>query len=428
MTSLQDRYQETATKHAAFCERGLCTDISRGKPSPEQLNLSQELLSLPGDIDTVTANGFDARNYGGDLAGLLELRSIFAPSMGVEVDQLVAGGNSSLSMMHDCLVWAMLRGVPDGLGPWCRQEQISFLCPAPGYELHFQMCKSYGIALRPIPVTADRPDLDLVTEAVKDPAVKGMWCVPTHANPTQEIFSDETVDRLASMHTAASDFRLFWDEAYLLHHFSADQSPAKRILPVAEASGNPNRPLMFSSTSKITHAGSGVGFLAASATNIEWYVRCRSARGPVEDKINQLRHAVLLKSPEHVRNLMERHSALLTPKFKVIDAALQRVLADGDAQWSSPKGGYFINVCARPGTAKRAISLAEKAGIKLTAAGSTMPGGHDPDDTYIRIAPSFADVKDIEIAAEIIAVSILLAEIEAKLAQDSSKHAEAMLQ
>lgn len=410
---LKSLYDATAADYATLVAQDLNIDISRGKPSPEQLDLSMELLSLPDPDDILTGDGMDARNYGGDPLGLRELRDIFAPLMRVSADRLVAGGNSSLSMMHDCLVWALLRGVPGGKQTWINEEKIAFLCPVPGYELHFRMCDAYGIELRPVPVTDDGPDMTAVLTAVADPVVKGMWCVPTHANPTGEIFNTEVVEQLARMKTAAPDFRLFWDEAYLLHHFQEGQKPADDILSAAEGAGHADRPLVFASTSKITFAGSGVGLMAASQANIDWYRDCRVARGPGEDKVNQLRHARFLKSPEHVRRLMQYHAALLAPKFETIDAALQERLAGrSEARWSCPQGGYFISVDAQEGTATRAVALAEEAGVKLTVAGSTWPGGRDPNDSNIRVAPSYTSMKDVKAAADIIAVSILLAELE----------------
>ena len=418
---LEPLLAELMSQHAALKDRGLSIDISRGKPSKEQLDLSQDMLGLPRHGETLTQDGLDARNYGGDALGLPELRRIFAPLLGVPVDQVAAGGNSSLAMMHDCLVWALLRGVPGGVGAWVKEPRLRFLCPVPGYELHHRMSAAYGIELLPVPVREDGPDMETVSNAVQDPSVKGMWCVPTHANPTGETYSDAVVNHVTTMKTAAADFRLFWDEAYLVHHFRDGEVPASSPLRAAANAGNADRALVFASTSKITFAGSGVGFLASSLANIEWYKTCRLARGPGEDKLNQLRHARFLKNTDNLRELMGLHAQQLIPKFDAVLDAFNRTLADvSSAVWSKPKGGYFINVEAYPGTARRAIELAGLAGIKLTQAGSTWPDGGDPHDSNMRIAPSHAALSDIETAADIIALSILLSEVEARVATNTS--------
>ncbi len=411
--SLHDLRQKLMAEHVALAAQGFKLNIARGKPAKEQLDLSNAMLSLPDPSDILTASGEDARNYGGDPQGLPELRAIFSPIIGAPVEQIVAGGNSSLAMMHDVIVWALLKGVPGSTSPWSKAGDIAFICPAPGYELHHKICEEFGIRLLTVPVTPEGPDMDRVEQLARDPLVKGMWCVPTYANPTGETYSDAVVNRLAAMETGAADFRLFWDDAYVVHHLGERQVSARNILAACVAAGNPDRPLVFASTSKITFAGAGVGFLAASPANIRWYMARAQRRGPGPDKLNQLRHVRFLHDADGVRRHMEKHRELLAPKFAAILNALEDRLANtGAAIWSQPEGGYFISIETIPGAAKRAVELAAEAGVALTVAGSTWPHGDDPHDSNIRIAPSFASLDEVKIAAGLIALSILLAATE----------------
>ncbi|MBD9596379.1 aminotransferase class I/II-fold pyridoxal phosphate-dependent enzyme [Ensifer sp. ENS05] len=408
------RLQQTLlAEHSALKARGLRLNIARGKPSREQLDLSNAMLSILRADDCVTAAGDDARNYGGDHQGVFELRELFSPLLGAPPEQIVAGGNSSLSMMHDVITWALLKGIPGSTEPWSRLRDLTFICPAPGYELHHKICEEFGIHLLPVPVTPDGPDMDIVEMLTADQNVKGMWCVPTYANPTGEIYSQDVVARLAAMKTGASDFRLFWDDAYVVHHLGDKPHSTTKILDACLRAGNPDRPFVFSSTSKITFAGAGVGFLAASAANVAWYVDRVRRRGPGPDKLNQLRHVRFLKDADGLRRHMEAHRAILAPKFATLLQAFEHRLKDrGVAQWSCPEGGYFISIETRAGAARRTVALAQEAGVTLTTAGSTWPHGNDPKDSNIRIAPSFASIEDVEVAAEVIALSILLAAIE----------------
>lgn len=411
--ALEHLHKQLSAEHTALKARGLHLNIARGKPSKQQLDLSNAMLSLPNADDCITVTGDDARNYGGDHQGLVELRELFSPLVGAPAKQIVAGGNSSLSMMHDVISWALLRGIPGSEAPWVHNKQIAFICPAPGYELHHKICEEFGIRLLPVSVAAKGPDMDVVERLAASPEVKGMWCVPTYANPTGEVYSDETVGRLAAMKTGARDFRLFWDDAYVVHHLGDTRHTTKKILSACEAAGNPDRAFVFSSTSKITFAGAGVGFMAASEANIGWYVERLKRRGPGPDKLNQLRHVRFLKNEAGLMQHMEAHRTILAPKFAAILAAFDRRLKDtGAAQWSQPEGGYFINVETLPGAAQRTVALAQEAGVSLTVAGSTWPYGRDPNDSNIRIAPSFASIEEVTIAADVIALSILLAVIE----------------
>ena len=413
MPARQALLRRLTDEHAAMKAQRLRLNIARGLPSKEQLDLSNALLNLPGPADYITAAGGDARNYGGDPQGLIELREIFSSVFGVPARQIIAGGNSSMAMMHDCLVWAMLKGVPGSTEPWSRIESPAFICPAPGYEKHNVMCEELGLRLLPVPVTRYGPDMDTVEALASDPNVKGMWCVPTYANPIGEVYSEETVRRLAAMKTGAPDFRLFWDDAYAVHHLSANRAPLLNIFDACDAAGNPDRSLAFGSTSKITFAAGGVAFMAASPANISWYLERASKRGGGPDKVNQLRHVRLLKDAEGLERHMEAHRVLLAPKFTaIVEALSRRIGGTGAATWSQPKGGYFISIEATPGTARRVVALAEEAGVILTVAGSTWPYFRDPGDSNIRIAPSFAALPDVKVAAEVIALSVLLGAVE----------------
>jgi DNA-binding transcriptional MocR family regulator len=395
--------------------RGLTLDLTRGKPATAQLDLSDRLLSLP--EGTRDAHGVDVRNYGG-LEGIRALREMFADLLWVEPEQVVAGGNSSLVMMREVITDLWLKGGVDSERPWSQEEKVTFICPVPGYDRHFTLLSWFGIDTVTVPMNDDGPDADAVAElAAKDPSIKGIWIVPTHANPTGSIVSQEVAARLASMETAAPDFKILWDNAYAFHHLTEAESKSADILTLAAASGHPHRPIMFASTSKITYAGAGVAFLAGSTETVRWYVGHlgKGAIGP--DKLNQLRHVQFFGSPDGVRDHMRQHRALIAPKF----AAVEEVLSDrlggrGVATWTRPTGGYFVSLDVLPGTAARVIELAKDAGVALTPAGSAFPGSHDPDDTNIRLAPTFPELPDVRAAMEAVATCVLLAASE-KLAR-----------
>jgi len=413
---IQALLDEQTAAYRALQDSGLGLDLTRGKPSPEQLDLSNELLALPG-ADFAAANGTDTRNYGG-LNGLLELREIFAPIMQVPVDQVVAGDNASLAMMHDNLVFALFHGVPDSEQPWGVEESVKFLCPAPGYDRHFALMEEYGIEMVTVAMNEDGPDVEAVREAVKDPAVKGMWLVPTYGNPTGSVVSEAVAAELAALETAAPDFRLFWDNAYAVHHLTAEQTKTADILGLCVASGHPNRAVIFASTSKITFAGSGVCFLGSSVENIEWYLRHLGKRTIGPDKVNQLRHARYLKSTEGVHALMDRHRAILAPKFEaVVNILRDRLAPYGIAGWTEPKGGYFVSLDVVDGTASRVIELTRDAGVAMTPAGAAFPYGDDPRDRNIRIAPSYPSPDELAVAIDVLATSVLIAAAEQALAQ-----------
>ncbi|AWB94086.1 aminotransferase [Aeromicrobium chenweiae] len=411
---IQALLDEQTAAYRALQDSGLKLDLTRGKPSPAQLDLSNELLTLPGD-DYTDAQGTDTRNYGG-LNGLLELREIFAPIMQVPVEQVVAGDNASLAMMHDNLVFALFHGVPGSEQPWGVEESVKFVCPVPGYDRHFALLEEYGIEMVPVALNEDGPDMDAVREAVKDPAVKGMWLVPTYGNPTGAVVSEAVAAELAALDTAAPDFRIFWDNAYAVHHLTEEQTKTADILGLCVASGHPDRAVIFASTSKITFAGAGVSFMGSSADNIRWYLSHLGKRTIGPDKVNQLRHARYLGSTAGVHALMDRHREILAPKFEAVVRILRERLGEyGVASWTEPKGGYFVSLDVVDGTASRVIELTREAGVAMTPAGAAFPYGDDPRDRNIRIAPSYPSPEELTIAIDVLATSVLIAAAEQAL-------------
>lgn len=405
VTSLRDEYEQLKGK-------GLKLDLTRGKPSAEQLDLANALLTLPSQT---TADGVDVRNYGG-LAGLPEIRSIFAELLGVGLDQIVAGNNSSLTMMHDTLVYHLLRGGLDSPRPWAQEEKVRFLAPVPGYDRHFALLESFGIEMITVPMNDDGPDAEECARLVAtDPSIKGMWVVPTYANPTGAVCSQEVAAALAAMPTAAPDFRILWDNAYAVHHLDGVEAKTADIVSLAQASGHPNRPIMFASTSKITFAGAGVAFLAGSRDTVAWYLENLGNGSIGPDKVNQLAHAEFFGDAAGVRAHMAKHRDIMAPKFAAVGAALEARLGSYDvARWNTPHGGYFVNLDVVPGTASRVVELAKEAGIALTPAGSSFPYGKDPKDENIRLAPSLPPLDEVRTAMEGVALCVLLAAVEAK--------------
>ena len=402
---------EQRTAYDALRERGLKLDLTRGKPSTAQLDLSDGLLTLPKDVRD--GAGVDVRNYGG-LEGIRELREMFAELLWVEPEQVVAGGNSSLVMMREVLTDLWLKGAVDGERPWSQEEKVTFICPVPGYDRHFTLTDWFGIEMVTVPMHEDGPDVDAVAElAGSDPSVKGIWVVPTYANPSGSVVSQEVAERLASMHTAAPDFKILWDNAYAFHHLTQAEAKSADVLSLAAAADHPHRPIMFASTSKITYAGAGVGFLAGSAETVKWYTGHlgKGAIGP--DKLNQLRHAQFFGSPQGVRDHMALHREIIAPKFAEVQRVLDERLGGlGVATWTNPSGGYFVNLDVLDGTASRVIELAKEAGVALTPAGSSYPYGRDPRDRNIRLAPTFPELAEVSAAMEAVATCALLAAAE----------------
>ncbi|MFP5282608.1 MAG: aminotransferase [Actinomycetes bacterium] len=408
-------HAELTQAYDELVARGLALDLTRGKPSSAQLDLSNALLSLPGEGDYRDAAGVDCRNYGGT-QGLREIREIFAELLAVPVDQLVAGDNASLAVMHDTLVWSLLKGAVDGDGPWAKSP-TAFVCPVPGYDRHFALCEQFGIEMLSVPLYADGPDLDQVAELVRsNPAVRGMWIVPTYANPNGAVYTEDVARALVSMPAAAPDFRLFWDNAYAVHHLTDREPQPLDILGLAAEAGHPDRVYLFASTSKVTFAGAGVSFFASSPANVDWYLRHLAKRTIGPDKLNHLRHARFLGSAEGVRALMRQHRAIIAPKFELVDAILtERLGAHEAATWTDPDGGYFISLDVADGTAARVVTLAKAAGIAMTGAGAAFPYGRDPRDRNIRIVPTFPSPQDVTTAIEGLATCVLLAAVEQQL-------------
>lgn len=415
---LSAHHEQQKRNYEELKAKGLKLDLTRGKPSPEQLDLSNRLLELPGPDDYRDADGTDVRNYGG-LHGLPELRAIFGELLGIPVQNLIAGNNASLELMNDVIVFSMLHGGPDSPRPWSREPALKFLCPAPGYDRHFAITESLGIEMITVPMREDGPDVDLIEELVAaDPAIKGIWCVPVYSNPTGTTYSWEVVRRLVQMQTAATDFRIMWDNAYAVHTLTHEFVRNVDILGLAEAAGHPNRPLVFASTSKITFAGAGVSFLGASLGNIAWYLQHAGKKSIGPDKVNQLRHLRFFRDADGVRLHMQRHQQLLAPKFAAVQEILEDRLGDSKiASWTEPKGGYFVSLDVLPGTAKRTIALAKDAGIAVTEAGATFPYRKDPEDKNIRIAPSFPAEAELRAAIDGLATCALLSATEKLLAE-----------
>ena len=418
---LHAAHEQQLRNYAELQAKKLSLDLTRGKPSSAQLDLSNALLGMPGEGDFRDDDGTDTRNYGGQ-HGLTGLRAIFGELLGIPVPNLIAGNNASLELMHDIVVFSMLHGGVDSSRPWIAEPTVKFLCPSPGYDRHFAITETLGIEMITVPMHDDGPDVDLVEELVAaDPAIKGMWCVPVYSNPTGAVYSWEVVRRLVQMRTAADDFRLFWDNAYPVHTLTDDFVRQVDVLGLAAQAGHPNRPFVFTSTSKITFAGAGVSFFGGSLGNIAWYLQYAGKKSIGPDKVNQLRHLRFLRDADGVRRHMLRHQALLAPKFALVLDILDKRLADSKiASWTDPKGGYFISLDVLPGTAKRTVALAKDAGIAVTEAGASFPYRTDPADTNIRIAPSFPPLSDLSDAIDGLATCALLAATEKLLGADGA--------
>ncbi len=406
---LRELAEDLDRQYAEFQAKHLKLDMTRGKPSPAQLDLSATVLACVGPEDYRAADGTDCRNYGG-LEGLPEARKLFAEILGVSVAQVLAGGNSSLNLMHDTVVQAMLRAVPGGDAPW---SGAKFLCPSPGYDRHFGICEYLGIEMIVVDMGPDGPDMDTVERLVAaDASIKGMWCVPRYSNPTGVTYSGDVVRRLAGMKTAAPDFRIFWDNAYVVHHLGDTPDPLDDIMAACAAAGNPDRVFQFASTSKITFAGSGISAIAASEANIAWLKKGLNFQTIGPDKLNQLRHTRVLPDAASVDAHMKRHAEILRPKFAAVEEILTRELAGtGIASWSQPNGGYFVSVDTMDGCASEVVAMADAAGVKLTKAGATFPYGKDPRNRNIRLAPSMPSQPEIEQAMELFAVCVKRASV-----------------
>lgn len=396
----------------ALKTRGLDLNMARGKPGKAQLDLVSDIFQLMQNPADYVSGGLDVRNYG-EIAGLPAARALFADILGCKPSQVFAGGNSSLQLMYDTVCKAYTHGLLHSPRPWCREEQVKWLCPAPGYDRHFRVTESFGFQLLTIPMTGTGPDMDAVEEAVKDPAVKGIWCVPKYSNPDGIIYSDETIRRIAALKPAAPDFTVMWDNAYCVHEFEGDYVPFPDILSLCQEAGNPDMVFEFASTSKITLPGAGVACFACAEANMAHMEKLLTPQVISYDKVNQQRHVLYLKDKAHTLELMKKHAAVMGPKFRAVTDALDREIAPlGIASWQHPKGGYFVSLNALPGTARRTLALCKEAGVTMTGAGATFPYGKDPLDTNIRIAPSLPPVEELEAAIAVFCVCLRLAALE----------------
>ncbi|MBF0452615.1 MAG: aminotransferase class I/II-fold pyridoxal phosphate-dependent enzyme [Candidatus Magnetomorum sp.] len=405
--------QELDRRYESFRSKQLSLNMTRGVPAPEQLDLSNELLTCVTEHHYHSQKGVDCRNYGG-VDGIPEAKELFAAYMEVATDEIVVAGNSSLNLMHDTFMRAMIKGVMKDEMPWSQQKDIKCICPAPGYDRHFSICDYLNIQMITVEMTDDGLNMDEIESLVaNDEGIKGIWCVPKYSNPTGVTYTDEVVERLAAMKTKASDFRIFWDNAYAVHHLTDTPAQLMSILDACKRAGNPDRVYMFGSTAKITFAGAGVAVLAASEKNINWLRSQMIFQSIGPDKINQLRHVTFFKNIEGIHQLMKKHAQILKPKFDAVQTTLEKELGQkGIAQWTNPKGGYFTSINTPNGCAKKVVEMAKKAGVMLTPAGATYPYQKDPFDRNIRIAPSFPPKADIEKAIELLAICIQLAAIE----------------
>ena len=413
---LQQEKELLLKKYKEYQDLHLNLNMARGKPGADQLALSMPMLDvLNSTSDCHDKYGTDARNYG-ELLGLKEARELFGELMGIRPEETIVVGSSSLTFMFDCVARAMLLGVLGSEKPWCRYDKIKFLCPVPGYDRHFTICETLGIEMIPVPLTEWGPDMDQIRELVKDETVKGIWCVPKYTNPLGGCYSDEAVKALASMETAAKDFRIFWDNAYCVHYVYEDV-PVLNMLEECKKAGHPDRVFMFGSTSKITFPGAGVGFFGASEANVEFIKKQINAEAISWDKMNMLRHVRFFGSAQGILDLMDKHAALLRPKFDAVLNALEEEIGPrGCGSWVRPSGGYFVTFMAPKGCAARVNNLCKEAGVTMTGPGATHPYHKDPDDSVLRIAPSFPPAEELQKAMEVFCVAVRLATVEKLLA------------
>ena len=412
--TLYDLYKNTKSKYEELLTNNLQLNMARGKPSPEQLDLSEDVLtSVSKNEDCFSADMIDCRNYG-EFWGLKELRQLFSQIINVPASNIIIGGNSSLTLMYDTISRAMLRGVANSPRPWGKEKTVKMICPSPGYDRHYTICESLGIEMIPVPLTGEGPDMDIVESIVKDDeAVKGIWIIPIYSNPTGDIYSDDVFRRLANMPAKAKDFTIICDDAYPLHTLNSSFVKPIDLFSMCEKAGYPDRPIIFSSTSKISFAAGGVSCMAMSDKNFEVALPALQAQFICMDKVNQLRHIRVFPDVEHIKKRMLQHCAILRPKFDVVDKTLSDFLSGYDiAEWNHPEGGYFISLKVMKHTAKRIVALCKEAGLVLTSAGAGFPYSNDPDDMYIRLAPSFPTEKELYVASELLSVCIILASCE----------------
>ena len=400
-------------EHFEACKaQNLKLNMARGKPSKAQLDIAAGVLQTIVTPEDCVVDGVDTRNYG-ELTGIPCAKEYWADVLGCKASQVFLGGTSSLNFMFDVISRAYSHGLLHSERPWCKEETVKFLCPSPGYDRHFTVTQFFGAELITVPMTAEGPDMDVVEELVKDPQVKGIWCVPKYSNPDGIIYSEETVRRFANLKPAAPDFAIMWDNAYCVHEFDGDFVEFPDMISLCQEAGNPDMVYEFASTSKITLAGGGISVMATSEANIAYFTKLFTAQMISQDKVNQLRHVRFLKNKAHTLELMKEHAKIMGPKFAVVAQYLDREIKPcGFANWNSPKGGYFVSFNTMPGTAKRALALCKEAGVEMTPAGATYPYGKDPQDSNIRIAPSLPPVDELEKAMDVFCTCIKLAALE----------------
>lgn len=413
MTSdeLKKEFEAIKSEYEALRALHLSLDMSRGKPSAENMDISQKMFDLVGNTTGFkNIDGIDCRNYGG-LDGLKELKKLFSKIFGISKDQIIVGGNSSLNLMFDTIAQGMTHGM--GGEPWMKQENLKFLCPVPGYDRHFAITEYFGFELIPVEMNSDGPDMDKVEELIKDPSVKGIWCVPKYSNPEGTTYSDEVVKRFARLEPAAKDFRIMWDDAYAIHDLYDEGDHLLNLYDECVKAGHPDLPIIFASTSKVTFPGAGVAAIAASPNNVLMLKNRMKYQTIGPDKLNQLRHARVFESFDDIKAHMKKHADIIRPKFEAVLNAFCENLGDTNiARWTSPRGGYFISLYVMNGCAKRVEQLCANAGLILTPAGAAYPYGIDPNDSNLRIAPSFPCLEEIKVAANLLCVAVKYAALE----------------
>ncbi len=413
---LEQTYHSVSAKYEKCKLEGLKLNMARGKPAKMQLDMVSELLNVLSSPEDCIDDGIDVRNYG-ELAGIPSARRYWAEILDCKPEQTFIGGSSSLNFMFDVISRAYTHGLLHSPRPWCKEECVKFLCPSPGYDRHFRVTEFFGAELITVPMTEEGPDMDLVEELVKDPQVKGIWCVPKYSNPDGIIYSENVINRFANLKPAAPDFAIMWDNAYCVHEFDGEYVPFPDIIRLCAQAGNPDMVYEFASTSKITFAGAGFSVMASSEDNIAYFTKLFSVQTISQDKVNQLRHVRYLKDKAHTLEIMKCHASLMAPKFNTVANALnEQIKPCGFAHWNQPKGGYFVSLYTMPGTAKRALELCKQAGVEMTPAGASYPYGKDPNDSNIRIAPSLPPVAELEKAMDVFCTCLKLAALEKILA------------
>ena len=411
-SELELEYTKVLAKYEACQAKKLNLNMARGKPAKKQLDLVSDILTVMQTPEDCFDGSIDSRNYG-ELAGLPSARAYWADILDCKPSNIFVGGAASLNMMCDIVSRAYTHGLLDSTKPWCREEKVKFLCPAPGYDRHFQIGEFYGAELIYIPMLSTGPDMDMIEEYVKDPQVKMVWVVPKYSNPDGIIFSDETIRRFANLKPAAPDFAIIWDNAYCMHEFEGEYVPFPDIISMCAEAGRPNMVFEFASTSKITFAGGGTSCMAASEANIDYFTGVFGVQMISYDKVNQLRHVKYLKDKAHTLEIMKRHASIMGPKFRCVSRWLNQEIAPlGFAHWVDPKGGYFVSLYTLPGTAKRVWQLCKEAGVTLTNAGAAFPNSYNPKDDHLRIAPSLPPVEELEEAMDVLTTALKLAALE----------------